>query len=258
MSPQFSENLLIEMYIEVDDLHKAYLAWLTPNMLGKYSHLTRKPGLSVSEIVTIVAAYHVSGYKCFEYYYRECILGPYLPLFADAFCYQRFVSYTARSVPLLVLWAMYKAAQSIRTGYYFMDSKKLEVCHIKREKSHKVFKEQACKGKSSTGWFYGLKLHLVINHLGEIVNFMVTAGNTADNNKELLCYLLKDLQGKCGADKGYLTTLFATFYQQGLQLLVQPKKNMKPLPALPTDIRLLKQRAVIESVNDILATLCAT
>ncbi len=103
MSPQFSENLLIEMYIEVDDLHKAYLAWLTPNMLGKYSHLTRKPGLSVSEIVTIVAAYHVSGYKCFEYYYRECILGPYLPLFADAFSYQRFVSYTARCVPLLVL-----------------------------------------------------------------------------------------------------------------------------------------------------------
>ena len=53
-----------------------------------------------------------------------------------------------------------------------------------------------------------------------------------------------------------LTTLFATFYQQGLQLLVRPKKNMKPLAALPTDIRLLKQRAVIESVNDILATVC--
>jgi hypothetical protein len=135
-------------------------------------------------------------------------------------------------------------------------AKKLEVCHIKRERSHKVFKEQACKGKSSTGWFYGPKLHLVINHLGEIVSFLITAGHTADNNKEVLSYLLKDLQGKCCADKGYLTTLFATFYQSGLQLLVRPKKNMKPLPALPANIRLLKQRAIIESVNDILATVC--
>src|SRR5829696_6028943 len=120
MSPQFSENMLIQMYVEVDDLHKAYLEWRSPKMIGKPRRPTRKPGLSVSEVVTILAAYHVSGYKCFEYYYRECILGLYLPLFPDAPCYQRFVSYTARSLPLLLLWAMLKAAQGMRTGYYFI------------------------------------------------------------------------------------------------------------------------------------------
>lgn len=256
MSPQFSENLLIKMYVEVDDLHLAYLAWRTPGMVGKARRPTRTPALSVSEIVTIIAAYHLSGYKCFEYYYRELILDTYLPLFPQAPTYPRFVSYIKRATPLLILWTMLKADQGMRTGYYFIDSKKLEVCHLKREKSHKVFRDQARKGKCSTGWFYGLKLHLVINHMGEMVSFLVTSANTADNNKEVLTHLLQHLQGKCCGDKGYLTTLFKDFYQRGLHLLVRPKKNMKPLPALPLDVRLLKQRAVIESVNDILATVC--
>lgn len=256
MSPQFSENLLIKMYIEVDDLHLAYLAWRTPGMLGKDRRPTRSVALSVSEIVTIIAAYHLSGYKCFEYYYRELILGTYLPLFPQAPTYPRFVSYIHRALPLLILWTMFKAAQSTRTGYYFIDSKKLEVCHLKREKSHKVFLDQARKGKCSTGWFYGLKLHLVINHMGEMVSFLITSANTADNNKEVLTYLLQHLQGKCCGDKGYLTTLFRDFYQKGLHLLVRPKKNMKSLAALPSDVKLLKQRSVIESVNDILATVC--
>lgn len=256
MSPQCSENMLIEMYVEVDDLHKAYIEWRNPKMMGRPRRPTRNTGLIVSEVVTILAAYHVSGYKCFEYYYRECILGSYLPLFPQAPSYQRFVSYTARALPLLLLWAMFKASKAMRTGYYFIDSKKLQVCHIKREKSHKVFRDQATKGKSSTGWFYGLKLHLVINHLGQIVSFLITGANTADNNKAVLTYLLEHLQGKCCGDKGYLTTLFSTFYESGLQLLVRPKTNMKPFAALPSDIRLMKQRSVIESVNDILVTVC--
>lgn len=256
MSPQFSENLLICMYVEVDDLQKAYLQWCGSRMLSKPRLPTRIPALSVSEVTTIVAAYHLSGYKCFEYYYRECILIKWLPCFPQAPSYQRFVFHILKCLPLLLLWAMWKAAQSLRTGHYFIDSKKLQVCHIRRERSHKVFKDQASKGKSSTGWFYGLKLHLVINHLGEIVSFLLTPANTADNNKEVLRYLLQGLKGKCCGDKGYLTTLFGIFYEQGLHLLVRPKKKMKPLPVFPTDVHLLKQRAVIESVNDILTTVC--
>ena len=145
---------------------------------------------------------------------------------------------------------------SVHSGYYFIDSKKLEVCHLRREKDHKVFEGIARKGKGSTGWFFGLKLHLVINHLGQIVSFVVTPANVADNNHDVLRHLLKGLSGKCGGDKGYLTTLFEQFYQQGLHLLVRPKKNRKPLAALKTDVVFLKQRPLIESVNDILATVC--
>ncbi len=146
--------------------------------------------------------------------------------------------------------------ESQRSGYYFVDSKKLEVCHLKREHTHKVFKGFARKGKSSTGWFYELKLHLVINHLGQIVSFLITPANTADNNHGVLTSLLENLKGKCCGDKAYFTILFESFFEQGLQLLVKPKRNMKALPAFHQDVQLLKQRSLIESVNDILSTVC--
>lgn len=157
---------------------------------------------------------------------------------------------------MLLLLLFHKCSQSLLTGYYFIDSKELEVCHVRRERDHKVFEPYACKGKSSTDWFYGLKLHLVIHHLSQVVSFQITAGNVADNNLNVLRHLLGGLSGKCAGDKGYYTSLFEGFYEQGLHLLVRPKKNMRSLPGVPGDVRLIRQRPVIESVNDILATVC--
>lgn len=256
MSPQINENILTEIFVETDDLYKAYLKWCRQHGFTGMLTATRHPKLSPSEVVTIIVAYHLSGYKCFEYYYRHCILKTFLHDFPLAPSYRRFVSYTLRALPLLLVVAVSKCRQSVRSGYYFIDSKKLEVCHLRREKDHKVFEGVARKGKGSTGWFFGLKLHLVINHLGQIVSFLLTPANVADNNHEVLRHLLQGLSGKCGGDKGYLTTLFEQFYEQGLHLLVRPKKNMKPLPALRSDVVFLKQRPLIESVNDILATVC--
>jgi DDE family transposase len=99
-------------------------------------------------------------------------------------------------LPLLFLLALCKCSQSVHTGYYLIDSKKLEVCHLRREKGHRVFKGFARKGKGSMGWFYGLKLHLLINHLGQFVSFLVTPANIADNNHSVLRDLLQGLYWK--------------------------------------------------------------
>lgn len=256
MSPQVSENLFLQIYVETDDLLKAFQQWSTQKAFRRFLFPKRQTKLSASEIATILVGYHVSGYKCFEYYYRACILKTYLACFPQAPSYRRFVCYTVRVLPLLLLLLLWKCSQSVRTGYYFIDAKKLEVCHLRREKQHKVFGGFARKGKGSMGWFYGLKLHLVINHLGQLVSFLITPANTADNNHSVLTRLLRDLRGKCGGDKGYYTTLFEQFYQEGLHLLLRPKRGMKPLPAFGADVRFLKQRPLIESVNDILTTVC--
>ena len=139
---------------------------------------------------------------------------------------------------------------------YFIDSKNLAVCHLRREHSNRVFKGIARKGKTSTGWFFGFKLHLVINNLGQIIAFDITAGNVADNNQELLRKLLDKLDGVCIGDKGYLTKLFAFFYENGLHLITKPRKNMKKLPIDNQFNLLINKRAVIESTFDILATVC--
>ena len=224
MGIQFTENKLISLFIEVDDLCKAYVKYKNQMDQGK-KNSTREPGLNGSEVCTILVSYNYSGYKCFEYYYRQTILKNYADYFPQAPSYERFVSLIPRSADLIYLWLLYSVGRSKRTGLYFIDSKKLQVCHLRREKSNKVFKDIARKGKTSTGWFFGLKIHLVINNLGEIVSFDLTTGNVADNNHDLLKKLLICLEGKCVGDKGYLSKLFEFFFNNGLHLVTKPKKK---------------------------------
>jgi hypothetical protein len=66
-----------------------------------------------------------------------------------------------------------------------------------------VFKDIAARGKTSVDWFFGLKLHLVINDKGELLNFQVTPGNVDD--RKPVPELLQHLFGKVFADKGYIS-----------------------------------------------------
>ena len=53
------------------------------------------------------------------------------------------------------------------------------------------------------GWFYGFKLHLIVNHHGEIVAAKVTTGNVHDTQP--VRELATDLTDKLYGDKGYLS-----------------------------------------------------
>lgn len=43
------------------------------------------------------------------------------------------------------------------------------------------------------GRFFGFKLHLIINEIGEIISFSLTPGNVDDRNQ----YVMKKLTKKC-------------------------------------------------------------
>jgi hypothetical protein len=86
----------------------------------------------------------------------------------------------------------------------YTDSTAIQVCHVKREKQHKVFKEIARKGKNSMGFFLGFQLHLICNQQGEIVRVLLTSGNQADKDERVLKTLLEDLQGSFYGDKDYI------------------------------------------------------
>ena len=176
MNVQFTENKLIELFIEIDDLFIAYQHYRQLRKLEVVKKLSRPSALSGSEVCTILVVYHLSGYKCFEYYYKQVILASHKSDFPDAPSYECFLSYIEKAADLIYLWLFYTTMQSTKTGLYFVDSKKLAVCHLKREKSNKVFASIAAKGKTSTGWFFGLKIHLVINNLGQIMAFALTPG----------------------------------------------------------------------------------
>lgn len=256
MDVQFTENKLIKLFIEIDDLLIAFRKYQKSQGILSIKKPTRITALNGSEVCSILVCYHLSGYKCFEYYYKDKVLKTLKSYFPDAPTYECFLSYIPKATDAMYLWLLYSCSISKRTGLYFIDSKKLAVCHLKREKNHLVFKDYASKGKSSMGWFYGLKIHLVINNIGEIISFDLTAGNVADNNQDLLKKLLHDLEGCCVGDKGYLSKLFAFFYENGLHLLTKPRKNMKNKLVLPQHNKLLDKRGVIESVFDILTSIC--
>ena len=137
------------------------------------------------------------------------------------------------------------------TGIYSADSTKLAVCHNRRIHRHKVFDGLAARGKTSMGWFYDFKLHVVINHIGEVMALRTILGNTADSAvlDEITCHLA----GKLYADKSYIgQAAFTKLWQRGLHLITGIRRNMKnhlmPLP----DKLMLRKRFIIETVFDTL------
>lgn len=249
-------NRLYQIFMEVDDFCKGYETYLKQHSLP--TDARRRPGpqakLSLSEIMTLVIFYHQSGFRCFQYYYEDLVLGELKTYFPQALSYNRFVERLPHIGLALYLFSQWCCLKAQRTGIYFADSKKLPVCDNKRIHSNRVFKEMAGRGKSSTGWFYGLKLHLLVNQLGEIVHFVITPANFSDNNKLVLDQLLEGLKGKCFGDKGYLTKFFDDFLQKGIQLITRIRKNMKNALTQLEDKYWVRKRAVIESINDLLMT----
>ena len=150
---------------------------------------------------------------------------------------------------LVPLCAYLQSQLGAGTGLSFIDSTKLIVCKNQRISQHKVFAGQAQRGKTSTGWFFGFKLHLVVSDQGEILAWCLTPGNVDDRRP--VPKLVKNWVGKLFGDKGYLSEPLATeLHQQGLDLFTKVRKNMAPRSMDPTDKALLRKRAIIETIND--------
>lgn len=255
MLDKIKENILYQLFMDIDDFMKALESYQAKQAGGNCRvRPGTKASMSLSEMMTIVVFYHYSGYKCFQYYYENLVLSDLAPEFPKAISYQHFVSQIIKLGQPLFLFAQWRTQLAQRTGIYIADSKKLPVCDNKRIASNRVFKDVAGRGKSSTGWFYGLKAHLVINNLGEIVHFLITPANYSDNNYKVLELLLEDLHGKCFGDKGYLTKFFEHFLEKGIQIVTKIRKNMKNSIMQMSDKMWLRKRAIIESVNDLLMT----
>jgi hypothetical protein len=174
--------------------------------------------------------------------------------FPDAVSYNRFVE-LKKEVNMVLYFFIYYFGLGKQTGTYFVDSTKLEVCDNHRIHSHKVFKEIAARGKTSTGWFYGLKLHLVINEQGELMGISFSPGNVSDNNESIVGQLCRNLEagGKIFGDAGYVSQkLFELLWEQGLQLITKIRKNMKNKILGLKEKFLLKRRSIIETVIGLL------
>lgn len=202
-------------------------------------------GLSESEIMTIVIMYHGSNFHHFKNYYNGVILPLLSKAFPGAPCYERFISILPRIMVPLTLFMNSKMGR--KTGIYYIDSTALPVCHNLRINRHKVFSGLASRGKTSTGWFFGFKLHLVFNNLNEIIAVHISPGNVHDTAP--VPALVKGLTGKLFGDKGYLGKKLAEMLlEKGLAIFTRVRKGMKSLPISFADKALLNARNMAETI----------
>jgi hypothetical protein len=239
---------LLETFCLVDDL-----CIQVDQCLDFLGHQLEKPSrgpqaaLSKSEMIVILLSYHQSSYRNFKSFYEKHVCVHMRQEFPRLISYTRFISVE----PTLVyhLWWVLKSLMGKPTGVAFIDSTKLEVCHIRRASGHKVFDGVAQKGKTSVGWFFGFKLHLCINECGELLSFWMTAGN--EHDLSAVTKLTPGLVGKLFGDKGYISQkLTEELMEQGLQLVTRLRKNMKPKVMQACDAVMLRKRALIETVID--------
>lgn len=241
---------IIEQFVFLDDFCKQYNFFIDKNILPKDRELTRTPGLSISEIMTIILLFHQSPAKNFKFFYQS-YLQQYRSEFPALVSYNRFVELQQRCLGHFYALVMILCALAKQTGISYVDSTCLPVCHNKRATRHKVFKGIAKLGKSSMGWFFGFKLHLLINEKGDLLNAHLTPGNVDDRKplRKMTQYILGLLFG----DKGYIDqNLFRDLLQRGLKLVTSIKSTMKNKLLSMKEKVLLRKRSIIETVNSVI------
>jgi len=237
---------LVETFCEVDDFCKAFVPRWEAYLLGSGSAPRGpEPGLSVSEIITILLVLHGAQFKYLKSFYQGVMGDVLRQYFPGMPCYERFVTIQKSVLMPLICFLFSRMGQ--RTAIYYIDSTALPVCHNRRIGRHKTFAGLAARGKTSMGWCFGFKLHLVFNHLNEIVAVKLTPGNVHDGAP--VEQLTQTLTGKLFGDKGYLgKKRAAALLKRGLALMTKVRKNMKALPLTPTDKLLLNARNMAETI----------
>jgi hypothetical protein len=168
--------------------------------------------------------------------------------FPKQLSYTRFIQLVPRL--LLALVAYLRRCYGICTGLAFIDSTALAVCDKRRIAQHHVFDGMAQRGHTSVGWFYGFKLHIVVNDRGELLICCLTPGNVDD--RQPVPRLVRRLFGKLFGDKGYLSQPLARqlFEDHTVQLITKLRSNMKNQLMDELDKYFLRKRAIVESIYD--------
>jgi hypothetical protein len=238
---------LVELFCSVDDFWKQFKNEWHKHLIHYSKPHGPAPELSSSEMMTIVILFHQSNFRTFKHFYCDYVSKFLRKEFPKLISYSRFV-YLMKNL-FVPLFAFLLHNKGEITGIAFIDSTKIQVCHNKRIPRNKVFSGIAKRGKTTAGWFYGFKLHLIINEIGEILAFQFTPGNVADVST--LDSLSQGVVGKLFGDKGYISAeIGKRLLERGLKLFTTLRDKMKNKLIELKDKILLRKRVLVETVND--------
>lgn len=250
----FTQDKITEIFYLTDEFCTEFQKSIQGHLLGNPSK--KKPKMSQSEVITILIIFHGMQHKNLKHFHINFVQTHLTDLFPKTVSYNRFVELSQQVIlPMTMFLKMQCLGEC--TGITYVDSTPIRVCNKKRIKRNKVFKDIAAVGKSTMGWFYGFKLHLIVNEKGDILNFVITQGNVDDRAPLNDSKFLSKIKGKLYGDKGYISAkLTQLLFVDGVQLITGIRDKMKNCLLELKDKILLRKRSIIETINDELKNIC--
>ncbi len=236
---------IVELYWIVDEVVKQI-----EQKFGKKFCRGRKNKLRKSELITMALIGHFDdiGTDKKLYEYVTFHLNGY---FKNLPCYEQF-SRGIRSISKdldLMLEVLCQLNQTSEKDFYIIDSSALPVGEYDSFKCPKWASDQSKLGKNIFGYYYGFKLHIIINRRMEVVSCMITPANVHDVKMLSMESFIGKIKGKLVGDKGYVCPqkLLKKLKSQDLEFIFKQRENMDPYlnEFYKAD---LSQRQVIEGV----------
>lgn len=251
---QLTQDKVTEIFYLTDEFCQEFSKSFDSHLIGNKPK--KQPRMSDSEVITILVLFHFGNFRNLKHFYLHYVCKHMKQEFPARVSYNRFVELSYKVCLPMTLF-LKSCCLGECTGISFVDSTPVRVCKNKRIKRNKVFDGIAAIGQSTVGWFYGFKLHLIINDKGEILNFVITQANVDDREPLKNQKFVQKIKGKLYADKGYISKkLTELLFIDGLHLITSIRNNMKNVLMELKDKILLRKRAVIETVNDELKNMC--
>lgn len=156
--------------------------------------------------------------------------------------YEDFKRVLRCSYKTLVVWMNKLATASLRLLCILMrigkkqshlvkytDATDIPVCLKKNADKHTTMQDFAGWGRSSKGWFYGLKMTMTRDHEGRMLGVKFT--QPGDNDRDIFRTINKDIHGIIVADAGYVSKQLEEdmYLERTRWLLIRPYRTMKKL-----------------------------
>lgn len=238
----------LTIFCEIDDFCRQFEPKFNQQLLadGKRKRI-KASKMSRAEVMSLMVLFHRSGFRDLKRFYTKVVCKYWRADFRNLLSYNRFVELQRDS--LILLGAFMQTRLGKCSGVSFVDSSKIAVCNNLRISQNKVFEGVAKRGKTSTGWFYGFKIHLIVSDTGEILAWRMTLGNVDD--RQPVPNMTKRVWGKLFGDKGYISQQLSELLgENNVQLITKVKKNMKNKFISFFDKLMLRKRAIIETIYD--------
>ncbi len=226
------EDQLTTLYVFVDDFLTTH-----PTL----SHWRRSPhaapAFSDAEVLTIALLQGCLGVASLKQTYR-LVAHNYRSAFPQLCSYPQWMArlqMLATQISALLVATTQIPAQC--PAFYLVDAKPLPVCHRLRHGRVRLLREDgAYWGKTSKGWFFGFKLHLLRHIEGRIVNLVLTPGNWDDRAPVLA--LLEGVDGGVTlGDLGYRGRQRAEEWAEEAEMLVLTRADAPEQKFLLAQVR---------------------